>query len=231
MCNLVAVVLSTVRKAALVLDLFSVERPDWGPTDVAAELGVAKSSAHALLSELTAVGLTERMSCGRYRLGWRTVGLARTMLATSGYRDKVVPTARRLAAHFGETVHTATLDRGRVLYFASVCPPDGVAAPAGPVAAELTPTGRVLLADRPQQAGGAIDPVEAERVRRAGYAIGMQRALDGVECVAAPLRMSDGPATAAMALCAPSDRFGPRREEYTRTVVAATERVSRAVRP
>lgn len=42
-------------------------------------------------------GLTERLPCGRYRLGWRTVGLARTMLATNGYRDVVMPTARRLA--------------------------------------------------------------------------------------------------------------------------------------
>src|SRR5262245_58821705 len=69
---------ASVHKAALVLDLFSVERPDWGPTEVADELRIAKSTAHALLSELTSVGLTERLPCGRYRLGWRTVGLART---------------------------------------------------------------------------------------------------------------------------------------------------------
>ena len=66
------------------LDLFSVERPDWGPTEVADELRIAKSTAHALLGELTSVGLTERLPCGRYRLGWRTLGLARTKLATSG---------------------------------------------------------------------------------------------------------------------------------------------------
>ena len=56
---------ASVRKAALVLDLFSVERPDWGPTDVADELGIAKSTAHALLAELARVGLTERLPCGR----------------------------------------------------------------------------------------------------------------------------------------------------------------------
>src|SRR5262245_40687433 len=53
---------ASVRKAALVLDLFSVERPHWGPTEVAAELGIAKFTAHALLRELTSVGLTERSS-------------------------------------------------------------------------------------------------------------------------------------------------------------------------
>ena len=56
---------ASVRKAALVLDLFSVERPDWGPTEVADELGIAKSTAHALLAELAGVGLIERLPCGR----------------------------------------------------------------------------------------------------------------------------------------------------------------------
>jgi len=31
----------SVRKAALVLDLFSVEHPHWGPSEVADELGIA----------------------------------------------------------------------------------------------------------------------------------------------------------------------------------------------
>ena len=48
----------------MVLDLFSVERPDWGPTDVANELGIAKSTAHALLGELASVGL-ERVKAMR----------------------------------------------------------------------------------------------------------------------------------------------------------------------
>jgi hypothetical protein len=33
---------ASVRKAALVLDLFSTEHPYWGPSEVAGELGIAK---------------------------------------------------------------------------------------------------------------------------------------------------------------------------------------------
>jgi DNA-binding IclR family transcriptional regulator len=221
---------TSVRKAALVLDLFSVERPHWGPTEVADELGIAKSTAHALLGELTGVGLTERLPCGRYRLGWRTLGLARTMLATSDHRDTITPTARRLASHFGETVHVTAWERGRVLYVASERPPSGVAAPAGPVAAQLTPPGTVLLAERAGETGGGLDPDEAERVRRRGYAVGHQRALDRVDCAAAPVRTSDGPATTALALCAPRDRFQARRDEYARAIAGAGERIARSVR-
>ena len=214
----------------MVLDLFSVERPDWGPTEVASELSIAKSTAPALLRELTRVGLTERMPCGRYRLGWRTLGLARTKLATSGYRDSLMPTARRLASHFGETVHIAAWERGRVLYVASQRPPDGVAAPAKPVAAQLTPPGTVLLAERADGAGSGLDPDELDHTRRLGYAVGAQRALDGVDCAAAPVRTGDGPASVALALCAPHDRFQRRRDEYARAIAGAGERIARSVR-
>ncbi len=221
---------ASVHKAASVLDLFSVERPHWGPTEVAEALGIAKSTAHALLGELTSVGLTERLPCGRYRLGWRTLALARTKLATSGYGEAITPTARRLASHFGETVHITAWERGRVLYVASQRPPGGVTAPAEPVAAHLTPPGTVLLAERTGGIIGDLEPGELERTRRRGYAVGAQHALEGVECAAAPVRMSDEPATAALALCAPRDRFQARREEYTRAIAGAGERIARSVR-
>lgn len=152
---------------------------------MADELRVAKSTAQALLAELASVGLTERLPCGRYRLGWRTVHLARPMLAASGYGEVVILTVRRLASNFGETVHVVAWDRGRVLYVGER-PPRGVAAPAVPVVADLTPPGTVLLADRAGDAGSGLDPDEAERVRRRGHAVGLQRALDGVDCAAPP---------------------------------------------
>jgi DNA-binding IclR family transcriptional regulator len=204
--------LRSVHRAAEVLGLFSVERPHWGPTEVAEELGIAKSSAHALLSELAESGLTERMPCGRHRLGWRLAGLARTMLRTSGYPNSVAPAARALAAQLGETVHVAALERSGVVYVATHRPPGGVAAPSAPVAAELTPLGQVLLGDH------------------AGTVVGPQRALDGVDCAAAALRMSDGPATASIGVCAPSRRFAPRRDVYARAITAASRDVARTVR-
>jgi hypothetical protein len=50
--------------------------------------------------------------------------------------------------------------------------------------------------------------------------------LDGVDCAAAPLRTSDGPATAALALCAPSDWFRARRDEYALAIAGAGKRTS-----
>ena len=200
-----------VRRAAEVLELFSVERPYWGPTEVAAEVGIAKSSAYELLRELARGGLVERVECGRYRLGWRLVGLARTMLRSNGHSTTVIPAARELARQVGETVHVAALDRDRVLYVASIVPAGGVAAPTASVAAELTPLGQVL------------------NTEHRGVLVGPQRALDGVECAAAALRVRDEPA-GSLGVCATNERFASRRDVYARAVEATRKRVARAVR-
>jgi DNA-binding IclR family transcriptional regulator len=201
----------SVRRASEVLDLFSVERPYWGPTEVAAEIGVAKSSAYELLRELARAGLVERMACGRYRLGWRLAGLARTMLQTNRLGTAAIPAAHQLARQLGETVHVAALDRDVVLYVASVVPAAGVAAPTAPVAAELTPLGQVLSTEHH------------------GVLVGPQRALDGVACAAAALSVQGEPA-GSLGVCAPTGRFAARRELYARAVGATQKRVARAVR-
>jgi DNA-binding IclR family transcriptional regulator len=200
-----------VRRASDVLDLFSVERPYWGPTEVAAEVGVAKSSAYELLRELARAGLVERMACGKYRLGWRLAGLARTMLQTNGHSTTVIRAAHELAQQLGETVHVAALDRDKVLYVASVVTAAGVDAPIVPVPAAATPLGQVLSSEHP------------------GVIIGPQRALDGVTCAAAVMRVRDEPA-GSLGVCAPTERFAKRRELYARAVGATQRRVARAVR-
>lgn len=201
-----------VARAAEVLDLFTVERPYWGPTDVAAEVGIAKSSAYELLRELSRSGLLERMACGNYRLGWRLVGLARTMLRSNGLGTTVVPAAHALSRQLGETVHLAALDRDRVLYAASVVPAGGVAAPTSPVDAEQTPLGQVLSTEH------------------SGVLVGPQRALEGVTCAAAAVRLGNEP-VGSLGVCATDERFAARREVYARAVGAVQQRLARGVRP
>jgi DNA-binding IclR family transcriptional regulator len=200
-----------VRRASDVLDLFSVERPYWGPTEVAVEVGVAKSSAYELLRELARAGLVERMPCGKYRLGWRLAGLARTMLQTHSHSARVIQAAHELARQLGETVHVAALERDNVLYVASVVAAGGVAAPTVPVAAAATPLGQVLS------------------IEHDGVITGPQRALDGVACAAAAMRVRDE-AAGSLGVCAPIGRFATRREMYARAVGATQQRVARAVR-
>jgi DNA-binding IclR family transcriptional regulator len=133
------------------------------------------------------------------------------MLQTNRLGTTVIPAAHQLARQLGETVHVAAIDRDRVLYVASAVPAAGVAAPTVPVAAESTPLGQVLSTEH----GGVL--------------VGPQRALDGVACAAAALRVHDEPA-ASLGVCAPTERFAARREVYARAVGATQRRVARAVR-
>jgi DNA-binding IclR family transcriptional regulator len=133
------------------------------------------------------------------------------MLQSNGHSTTVIPAARGLALQLGETVHVAALDGDMVFYVASVIPAEGVAAPTVPVAAELTPLGQVLSTDH------------------RGVLVGPQRALDGVTCAAAALRVNDEP-TGSLGVCALSERFATRRDVYARAVGATQQRLARAVR-
>lgn len=195
----------SVRSAGRVLGLFTAERPEWGPSSVARELGMAKSTAHALLAALGDAGLLQRGERGRYRLGFGTVRLARTALATDGRLARVVPAARRLARHFGETVHVAGRDGAGVVYLASERPrPAGAPVPNGPVPLSATPLGEVL----------AGEP-------GADHAVGPQRRLPGVTCAAARV---DG--DLAMGLCAASERFDRRGSDYVRGLLGVRDRLA-----
>lgn len=97
--------LQTVQKIGPVLDLFTVRRPEWGVTEVAAEIGVPRSSAHALLASLVDIGLLQCRSRGRYRIGWRVVELNQTLQGTVDVRTVAAPA---LAALSESTVRQRT---------------------------------------------------------------------------------------------------------------------------
>jgi len=44
--------LLTVRNVGRILDLYSVDTPERGPTEVAAALGMGRSKAHALMASM-----------------------------------------------------------------------------------------------------------------------------------------------------------------------------------
>ena len=110
--------LGTVTRAGRLLDLFTADSPEWGPTAVARELGIAKSQAHELLTSLTAIGLLRRSHGGQFRLGWRTLTLGRSLLRTQ-FPETVSGLLRSLSHAFGEPVHLMALDRDHLEVIAS----------------------------------------------------------------------------------------------------------------
>src|SRR5688572_23018813 len=108
--------LGTILKAGQILALFDKDHAEWRVSDVAEKLGIAKSSAHDLMSSLTGIGLLSQTDEGRYRLGWKLVALSETLLSTTELRAVAHPVMEQLMHVYQETLHLAILEKGKVVY-------------------------------------------------------------------------------------------------------------------
>jgi DNA-binding IclR family transcriptional regulator len=242
--------LQTVQKIGPVLDLFTVERPEWGVSAVAEAIGVPRSSAHALLSSLVETGLLQCRARGRYRIGWRIVELSETLRGTVDVRSLAYPVLEHLVARYGETAHLAVLERTKVLYLEQVLGSHLARVAGARVGAQLEPhcgaAGKVLLAHRPPEEIARLttasplrrltpatitDPMvlakELAAVRALGVALDAGEVVADVHCVAAPVRDRLGVVVASVSLTAPAERFTRSRDDYQRAVRAAASEVSR----
>lgn len=152
--------LQTVQKIGPVLDLFTVARPEWGVSEVAAAVGVPRSSAHALLASLVDIGL---LQC-------RARGTLSDRLAGGGIESDS-PGHRRceelcrtdtpvaLREKYGETSHPAVMERYRVMYVDKVLGNHVITVTGARIGAHLdahcSAVGKVLLAH--------CSPAEVER--------------------------------------------------------------------
>lgn len=242
--------LGTVARAGVVLDLFTVDTPEWGVKDVAAELGLCKSTAHTLLSSLEGIGLLEHATTSRrYRLGWRTVTLGRTALCSSIFRGAAQREMHRVSELYGETMHLAAWDRGAATGVLRALPRTGVRLPldltlaARHVPAHTTAAGKVLLASRPSHERAQLPATPLERrtpnsigegdtlvmeladIRERGFALDREEAFVGVSCVAAPVTF-EGKVVGAVSMSACTGRFHRHEHDYRSAVTNAAHTIS-----
>ena len=176
-----------------------------GITEVAAELGVHKSTAFRLVATLEQHRLVEQSGDrGKYRLG---VGLLRLAGATTARLDLVQearPLARQLASETGETVNIAVLSESSALYLdqvagSSALQPHNWVGQHIPLHA--TSNGKVLLCGlepaRLDEVLGSLAAytdhtivrkkalrAELDRVREQGYAVAVDELEVGLTAVA-----------------------------------------------
>ncbi|MDQ4490924.1 IclR family transcriptional regulator [Sinomonas sp. ASV486] len=95
---------SPISNAIAVLRCFSVDEPMLGVTEVAARVGLHKSSVSRILATLEAEDVVERdPMTRRYRLGLGVIGIAGPLLADLEERRVARPVLRDLAERTGET--------------------------------------------------------------------------------------------------------------------------------
>ncbi len=211
-------------RALAVLGSFNDSRPQVGVSELAAELGLHKSTVSRLLARLEGRGLVRRVG-DRFAPGPELVRLG--SLATRGF--DVVALVReplaRLAEATGETVNLAVRHGDQALnvhqvesgYLVGVRDWTGRALPL-----HCTANGKVLLAFGEQQIPRSLPKMTArtlgrdeleenlELVRARGYAIAVEELELGLHAVAAPLFDVHDRCVAAVSVSGPSYRL-PRK--------------------
>jgi DNA-binding IclR family transcriptional regulator len=223
----------SVDRAISVLEILA-RRGGAGVSEVAADIGVHKSTAFRLLSALEERGLAEQaQDRGKYQLGF---GILRLASAIPGRLDLVRqgrPVLDELAAQFGETVNLAVL---RSHYAVNLDQARGTAAVAAQNwVGQLTPlhatsSGKVLLAhlseDQRRQtldvAGLArftertitsrkVLDTELADARENGFATTFEEYEDGLNAVAAPVLDHTGVVVGAVSVSGPAYRLDRER--------------------
>ncbi|MCW3038862.1 MAG: Transcriptional regulator, IclR [Solirubrobacterales bacterium] len=245
--------LNTVKKVGPVLELFTVEQPEWRMSDIARALDMPKSSVHSLVTTLSEIGLLSTSAQGRYRLGWNLLSLSERMRDSLDFRQHALPQMEELAKDLRETVLLAALDRAEVVYVERVEGRHPMVRLAGVATgarapAHCTAVGKVMLAHRDAaevrmlltRAGMKaytkrtitdLDAFEQEmiKVRAAGHALDLQEIVPEIACAAVPITNHYGTVVAAMSVSMPAYRFPTDRAALLSAMNDAALIVSRRI--
>jgi IclR family transcriptional regulator, KDG regulon repressor len=241
--------LGSVSNAARVLKAFTPNEREWGVTDLARRLSIAKSTAHRLLATLTDEGLLEQdPASGRYRLGLVVFDMAAAAQSVDLHEAVLTPMTE-LRNRTGETVQVAVLDGREVVYVERLDSPNTLRLfieVGRRNAAHSTGCGKALLA--------FLAPDQLERVlrnwkmeaktphtitdatalrddlaesRRRGYAVNRRESEVGIISVAAPIRDVSGRAIAAVSVAGPAERLEPHELKLAQATIECAALTSR----
>jgi len=221
---------------------------DAGVTEIAAELGVHKSTAFRIVATLESHGMVEQNEDrGKYRLG---VGLIRLAGATTARLDVVQearPVTRRLAADTGETVNIAVLSDQSALYLDQIAGASALQSHnwvGQHIPLHATSNGKVLLSDLdadeldrrvPTLASYTPETItsrdrlrsELATILQQGYAVAVDELEIGLTAIAAPIHDAHGDVVASLSISGPTFRLdGDRVAGLVALVVDAARDIS-----
>ncbi|WP_432842369.1 IclR family transcriptional regulator [Dactylosporangium sp. CA-092794] len=241
--------LQSVLTAIDLLDCFT-DADELGVTEIAGRIGVAKSTAHRLLTTLCARGVAEKNpETGRYRLGMKLYELGSLALQRNRIHQTALPLLQELQHLTGGTVHLAVPDGGQVIYLERL-----VNAAAAPTFARIgrrlpahcTSSGKAMAAfDRrvaAAQSRAGFTPLTHASIsssqgyasslaetRRLGFALSIDEAAVGLASVAAPVLAHDGSACAAISVVGASKQVRADVDRPARLVRLAARRLARSL--
>lgn len=239
--------LKSVATALDLLDCF-LQDEELGVSEIARRLGVAKSTAHRLLTTLASRDLVEQNPrTGKYHLGVHLFELGHLALSRIALRQRARALLEELREASGWTVHLAIASGADVLFLERLPTLRGMAVmgeyrrrwpshvtSSGKAICAYDPVARQARLDAGFPAVTAktittIDGFEQELslVRRRGYAHSNEELMPNLASVAAPVLDRHGYALAAISITGAASELGDTPDRTARMVMVAAHRLAR----
>lgn len=214
-------------------------------------LGWDKSTIHRLLSTLREKGYVQQNSQNqKYRAGIKMFEIGNQVVERLGFRRQCQPYLESLAAMTKETVNLAVRDGKDIIYIDKIESSATIKvdlAVGKRLPMYCTGLGKAILAHMPEQE--ALKILQSESmiahtpktlvtleaiqeqlalIRQKGYSLDDEEYVEGLVCVAAPIRNHRGEVMAAISIAVPQYRFdeGERTLHYTQKVAETAGKIS-----
>ncbi|MEH7113764.1 IclR family transcriptional regulator [Neobacillus niacini] len=242
-------VLSSVKNAIKIMRSFKMDEPQKGVRELAAELGLGKSSVQRILATLASEGLVKKNAeTHKYELGLSVVELSSIVLGNIDLHTEALPILTNLANKCGETSHLAILEENHIVYLCKVECKNSYKLQTHlglQNYTHCTSSGKLLLAHSGSYIVDLVtrngldsltphtitDPdvfrQELEMIRNQGYSVSVEEYNLGVTSVSAPVRDHTGKVIAAINLVGPSPRFSKQRiNHFANELIRSGELIS-----
>ncbi|MBO8170451.1 MAG: IclR family transcriptional regulator [Bacillaceae bacterium] len=220
----------SVDRALTIIELLGQKKEGYGVTELAQKIGLHKSSVFRILSTMMHHQVVEQdPGTGKYKLGYRVLDLAFTLLDSMDLRKEALPYLTELEQETNEVVHLVVIDQGQVVYIEKL---EGTqtlrmhsrVGHRAPV--HCTAVGKAIMAHLPvREINRIIDEqglprhtestitdreqlmAELDQVKQQGFALDLEENEPGITCIGAPIFDHQGRVVAAVSVSGASMRM------------------------
>jgi DNA-binding IclR family transcriptional regulator len=225
--------LQALDRAFAVLDLLASSTTSLGLAEIAAALGLHKSTTHRFLMVLERHRMVERNQTGKFRLGLRLCDFGSRAIEQYDLRERAQVHLKRLVDEVEETAHLCILEKTHMVYIDKQEPERSIrmisrVGASSPV--HCTAVGKAILATMPRSQVEELLPAlrlerftsrtmtnreallkELDRTSRRGYAVDDEEREEGVRCAGVAILDGQAQAIAAVSISGPSFRVTMQR--------------------
>lgn len=237
--------IQVIDRAARLLDAIASYSEPASLKHLSADTGLHPSTAFRILGALANVGLVERDTQGRYRLGGTIVRLAQKVRHVADIREEALPIMETLRDQVGETVNLSIRSGDELIYIERKASPkmirvEQVIGSRAPL--HVTGVGKLMLgclgetfirayAERTGLPAYTRHTLPLERLLaesrlaiERGYALDNEEAEEGVGCISALVHDASGEVAGGLSISAPIER---RKDEWIPLLQEAAKGISK----